>query len=144
MPDMLKIKPLVDATDALAEKVKVMNANLDQVATNIDTRMGEVAQSITDLSKSVEGALGQTTQSIAHMDTAIDNLDTNFAASIRELTGALKDMTEGITAALKDALAELSDVKIKMSVGDVLKDTLNLDKIMGYFPDFLRSKKSRE
>ncbi len=139
MPDMLKIKPLIDATDALAEKVKKMNEAMDNVSISIDTRMSEVAHTITELSKSMDKSLGQTTQSIAHMETAITNLDTNFAASIRELTGALKEMTEGITAALKEALQGLSDVKIRMSVTDVLKDTLGIDK---FLPDFMKSKKT--
>ncbi len=139
MPDILKIKPLIDATEALAEKVKKMNEAMDKVSISIDSRMGEVARTITDLSKSMDKSLGQTTQSIAHMETAINNLDTNFAASIRELTHALKEMTEGITAALREALQGLSDVKIRMSVTDVLRDTLGIDK---FLPDFMKSKKT--
>ncbi len=138
MPDMLKIKTLVDSTDALAEKVKKMNEAMDKVSISIDSRMSEVAHTITDLSKSVEQSLGQTTQSITRMETAINNLDSNFAASIRELTHAIKEMTEGITAALQEALQGLSDVRIRMSVTDVLKDTLGLDK---FLPDFMKSKK---
>ncbi len=139
MPDMLKIKPLIDATDALAEKVKKMNEAMDKVSISIDSRMGEVAGTITELRKDLRESLGQTTQSIAHMETAINNLNSNFAASIRELTHALKEMTEGITASLKEALQGLSDVKIRMSVTDVLKDTLGLDK---FLPDFMKSKKT--
>lgn len=136
---MLKIKTLVDATEVLAEKVKKMNEAMDKVSISIDSRMSEVASTIKNLSQSMDQSLGQTTQSIMHMETAINNLDSNFAASIKELTRALKEMTEGITAALKDALQGLSDVKIRMSVTDVLKDTLGIDK---FLPDFMKSKKN--
>lgn len=141
MPDMLKIKTLVDATAGLTEKIEKMGDALDKVALSIDSRMGEIAHSISDMNKSVERSLGQTAQSITHMETAINNLDTNFGISIQELTRALKEMTEGISTALKNAFGELSDLKIRMNVTEIVKDSLSLDKLMGIIPDFLKYKK---